>query len=227
MQAIGRQPQRAPGGAPVHYERHRPEQTTLYRLVQQHAATFIREAEAEAGRRPSAVRQGRVRRVPRMRHPHAPLLASALRPQPLRTRQPHPQPHRCHREHQSLGGLVAVGRVDGLDVEARQQRRHRHLHLQQGQVASGADARPGAEGHRDALGRRGRGGRLRPASARARRPRRVGRWASLTLSWRITVDDHRARAAPARRPPPCRAGPAAPDAAPPASGAWSRGRRPR
>ena len=31
MQAIGRQPQRAPDGAPVHYERHRPEQTTLYR----------------------------------------------------------------------------------------------------------------------------------------------------------------------------------------------------
>jgi hypothetical protein len=38
VQAIGRQPQRAPDGAPVHYERHRPEQTTLDRLVQQHAA---------------------------------------------------------------------------------------------------------------------------------------------------------------------------------------------
>ena len=49
MQAIGPQPQRAPDGAPVHYERHRPEQTTLYRLVQQHAATFIAEAEAIAG----------------------------------------------------------------------------------------------------------------------------------------------------------------------------------
>ena len=48
MQAIGRQPQRAPDGAPVHYERHRPEQTTLYRLVQQHAATFIAETEAAA-----------------------------------------------------------------------------------------------------------------------------------------------------------------------------------
>ena len=46
VQAIGRQPQRAPDGAPVHYERHRPEQTTLYRLVQQHAATFIAEAQA-------------------------------------------------------------------------------------------------------------------------------------------------------------------------------------
>jgi len=41
MQAIGGLPQRAPDGAPVHYERHRPEQTTLYRLVQQRAANFI------------------------------------------------------------------------------------------------------------------------------------------------------------------------------------------
>jgi hypothetical protein len=49
VQAIGRQPQRAPDGAPVHYERHRPEQTTLYRLVQQHAATFIAETEAATG----------------------------------------------------------------------------------------------------------------------------------------------------------------------------------
>ena len=47
MQAIGRQPQKARDGAPVHYERHRPEQTTLYRLVQQHAATFFARAEAE------------------------------------------------------------------------------------------------------------------------------------------------------------------------------------
>ena len=49
MQAIGRQPQRAPDGAPAHYERHRLEQTTLYRLVQQHAATFFAQAEAKAG----------------------------------------------------------------------------------------------------------------------------------------------------------------------------------
>jgi len=44
VQAIGRQtnsPIRAPDGTPVHYERHRPRQTTLYRLVQQHAATFF------------------------------------------------------------------------------------------------------------------------------------------------------------------------------------------
>jgi hypothetical protein len=33
VQAIGRQHQRAPDGAPVHYERHRPEQTTLKILM--------------------------------------------------------------------------------------------------------------------------------------------------------------------------------------------------
>ena len=49
MQAVGRQPQRAPDGAPLHYERHRPEQTTLYRLVQQHAASFIAHTEASTG----------------------------------------------------------------------------------------------------------------------------------------------------------------------------------
>jgi len=49
VQAIGRQPQRAPDGAPLHYERHRPEQTTLYRLVQQHAASFIAHTEASTG----------------------------------------------------------------------------------------------------------------------------------------------------------------------------------
>jgi hypothetical protein len=52
VQAIAAQPQRAPDGAPVHYERHRSEQTTLYRLVQQYAATFIAEAEAIAGAEP-------------------------------------------------------------------------------------------------------------------------------------------------------------------------------
>ncbi len=36
-------------GAPVHYERHRPEQTTLYRLVQQHAASFIAHTESSTG----------------------------------------------------------------------------------------------------------------------------------------------------------------------------------
>jgi len=49
VQAIGRQPQRAPDGVPLHYERHRPESTTLYRLVQQHAASFIAHTEASTG----------------------------------------------------------------------------------------------------------------------------------------------------------------------------------
>ena len=49
MKATVQQPQRAPDGAPVHYERHRPEQTMLYRLVQQNAATFFAQAEDAAG----------------------------------------------------------------------------------------------------------------------------------------------------------------------------------
>ena len=43
----------SPSGRPLaprwHYERHRREETTLYRLVQQHAATFFAETEAAAG----------------------------------------------------------------------------------------------------------------------------------------------------------------------------------
>jgi hypothetical protein len=49
VQAIGRQTQRALDGTPVHYERRPPEQTTLYRLVQQHAATFFAQAGDDAG----------------------------------------------------------------------------------------------------------------------------------------------------------------------------------
>ena len=49
MQAISRQPQRAPDRASVHYGRHGPEQTTLYRLVQHHAATFFAQTEDAAG----------------------------------------------------------------------------------------------------------------------------------------------------------------------------------
>ena len=49
MQAINRLPRRVPDGAPVHCERQRPEQTTLYRLVQLHAATLFEQAEAAAG----------------------------------------------------------------------------------------------------------------------------------------------------------------------------------
>jgi hypothetical protein len=41
VHAIGRQPLWAPDGAPLCYEHHRLEQTTLYRLVQQLAASFI------------------------------------------------------------------------------------------------------------------------------------------------------------------------------------------
>ena len=39
----------APDDTPVHNERHRPEQTKLYRLVQHHAATFFARAEDAAG----------------------------------------------------------------------------------------------------------------------------------------------------------------------------------
>ena len=50
MHAIGRQSRRAYcDGAPVHYQRHRPEQTALYRLVQQHAQTFFAQAAATIG----------------------------------------------------------------------------------------------------------------------------------------------------------------------------------
>ena len=49
MQAIGRQPQRAPDGATVYHKPHRPEQTTLYQLVRQHAASFIAHTEASTG----------------------------------------------------------------------------------------------------------------------------------------------------------------------------------
>jgi hypothetical protein len=41
----------APDGVPLHYSRHRPEQTTLYRLVQQHAASFVVHIEASTGSR--------------------------------------------------------------------------------------------------------------------------------------------------------------------------------
>ena len=49
MQVSVQLPHRAPDGAPVDDERHRPEQTTLYRLVQQHAASFIAQTEAHTG----------------------------------------------------------------------------------------------------------------------------------------------------------------------------------
>jgi ribosomal protein S27AE len=44
--AIGRHPRLAPDGTPLHDERHRPGQTTPYRLVQQHAASVNARTEA-------------------------------------------------------------------------------------------------------------------------------------------------------------------------------------
>ena len=85
MQAIGRQPQRALDGAPAHYERHRTEQTTLYRLVQQHAASFIAHTEANSGAELPRNTQGRVRRLPRVRYPGARVPEVTLRR--LRARQ--------------------------------------------------------------------------------------------------------------------------------------------
>jgi Transposase zinc-binding domain len=43
-------PLKAPGGSSIHYERHRLEPTTLYRLVQQHAATFFAQVGTATGR---------------------------------------------------------------------------------------------------------------------------------------------------------------------------------
>jgi hypothetical protein len=62
MQAIAGQPQRAPDGAAVHYERRRPDQTTLYRLAQQHIETFFADAQSltSAIRRRSPLTRGRI-----------------------------------------------------------------------------------------------------------------------------------------------------------------------
>lgn len=49
MPAACRPPHRALDGAPIHYERLRPEETTLYRLVQHHAASFIAHTEVSTG----------------------------------------------------------------------------------------------------------------------------------------------------------------------------------
>jgi hypothetical protein len=49
LQALGQQPVKAIGPPRIHYERHRPEESTLYRLVQQHAATFFAQVEAVTG----------------------------------------------------------------------------------------------------------------------------------------------------------------------------------
>jgi hypothetical protein len=41
--------QPALAGKGLHYERRRPEETTLYRLVQEHLETFLAQVELEAG----------------------------------------------------------------------------------------------------------------------------------------------------------------------------------
>ena len=45
---------RAAAASPVHYERRRPEETTLYRLVQEHLETFL--VQAIKVRRSEAIR---------------------------------------------------------------------------------------------------------------------------------------------------------------------------
>jgi hypothetical protein len=39
----------APAGNPVHYKRRRPEETTLYQLVQEHLESFLPQVEAQTG----------------------------------------------------------------------------------------------------------------------------------------------------------------------------------
>ena len=41
--------QRTPVEYPVHYERRRPEETTLYQLVQEHIESFLAQVETEGG----------------------------------------------------------------------------------------------------------------------------------------------------------------------------------
>ena len=46
---MGQAVQRAPAGNPVHYQRRRPEATTLYQLVQEHLESFLAQVEAQTG----------------------------------------------------------------------------------------------------------------------------------------------------------------------------------
>ena len=46
---MGQAVQRAPAADTVHYERRRPEDTTLYQLVQEHLDTFLAQVEAQTG----------------------------------------------------------------------------------------------------------------------------------------------------------------------------------
>ena len=49
MPANTREPNAAAGATRIHYERHRPEQSELYRLVQDHAASFFAQVEQATG----------------------------------------------------------------------------------------------------------------------------------------------------------------------------------
>ena len=46
---MGQAAQLVPARTPVHYERRHPEETTLYRLVQEHAESFFAHVQAETG----------------------------------------------------------------------------------------------------------------------------------------------------------------------------------
>ena len=46
---MGQAPQPAPAGNPVHYERRRPEETTLYQVVREHLESFSAQVEAQTG----------------------------------------------------------------------------------------------------------------------------------------------------------------------------------
>jgi hypothetical protein len=53
VQAVVKQPHRAREGGPLHYKRHRLDQTTLHRLGQQRAATLFAQAEAATAANPA------------------------------------------------------------------------------------------------------------------------------------------------------------------------------
>ena len=46
---MGQAAQLVPAGNPVQYERRRPEETTLYQLLQEHAESFFAHVQAETG----------------------------------------------------------------------------------------------------------------------------------------------------------------------------------
>src|SRR3954463_8515047 len=46
---MGQAVQRAPGANEINYERRRPEETTLYQVVQEHLESFVAQVETETG----------------------------------------------------------------------------------------------------------------------------------------------------------------------------------